>query len=129
MRVLHGMVIEAKKEEVLKALRENRETHQKIVSEAKEGYRQKAVTLLEEALVATRKDDIDPMRGWSATLPPVKDHTKVYDRAIKMFELETREVVELTQEQVGYLIMDDWDWKQDFIASNAFYSATAAEMV
>lgn len=127
MRVLHGMTIEAKREEVLVALKANRKEHAEIVAEAKEGYAKKAEELLKKALGDVREGKVDPLNGWSASLRAVVDHTKVYDRVIKMFELEQRDVVKLTQEQVGSLIMDEWAWKEEFIGSNALYSRKAME--
>jgi hypothetical protein len=128
MHVIHGMEIKAKKDEVLKALRANRETHAKIVSEAKAGYADKAAALLREklALVEASKGAFVEALVFSIPLP--KDHTKAYDVVIKMLELSTSDEVELTAEQVRHFVMDDWDWKDAFIGSNKMYSATAAAM-
>jgi hypothetical protein len=128
MHVLRGMTIKAKRGEVLTALRTNRGVHIAIVEEAREGYAKKAEEQLHKAIGDVREGKADPVKGWSFRLQPVVDNTKVYDRAIKMFEMETRDIVELTQEQVGSLVMDEWDWKDDFIGSNSLYSASARDM-
>ena len=128
MRVLHGMIVEAKVGEVLSALRENRIEHASIVEEAMAGYQKKVEERLQKAIADVREGKVDPTLGYGFNLSGVKNHTRVYDRAIRMFELEQRTIVELTQEQVGCLIMDEWDWKDDFIGSNAIYSAKAMRL-
>lgn len=125
MRVLHGMTIEAKRSDVLEALRGNREAHIEIVEEARLGYAKKAEDQLLRAISEIREGKADPTKGWSFNLQPVIDNIKVYNRAITMFEMEQRDIVKLSQEQVGSLIMDEWDWKEEFIGSNALYSAKA----
>lgn len=128
MRALQGMKVEAKASEVLQGLMDNRKEHIKIVAEAKEGYLKRVEEELTKTLADVRAGKMKPTESIRINLTPPVDHTKVYDRAIKMMEMETRNVIELTQEQVGCLMMDEWEWKDDFIGSNALYSARARDM-
>ena len=123
MHVLNSMKIVAKTKDVLAALVRNREKHRKIVAEARVGYAKKA----REALL----DQLNKLETGKTTvvtfhLVAPQDHTKVYDTAIKMLHMHTGETVELTSDQVQTLVMDDWDWKGQFLLSNAAYSGTAA---
>ena len=125
MRALHGITIKANRDEVLDALRENREEHVEIVAEAKAGYLKKVEEALGKKLADVKEDRVKATDSIVINLSPPVDRTKVYDRAIKIFELDTQEIIELTQEQVGCFVMDDWEWKQEFIGSNRLYSAKA----
>jgi len=122
MHILNEMRIKAKKDEVLTALRKNRETHKKIVVEARKGYMDKARKALKERL-----DQLESGKIVSLVfrLSPPQERTNVYDTAIRMLELSVDPEIELTSTQVQCLIQDDWDWKQSFLGSNAMYSGTA----
>jgi hypothetical protein len=125
MRVLHGMNIKAKKDEVLAKLRENLELHKKIVAEAKAGY----IKAAQEALMA-RVGELKEGKvvGLGFDLRVPQDHSSVYNTAITMLQMHQEHEVEMTPDQVRHLILDEWEWKQDFIGSNALYSASAREM-
>ncbi len=128
MYAIQSLVIKANVPEVLKALRENRSKHKQIVDEAKEGYSQKAADLLKKKLdevLASSGRFIEPLK-FSIPLPV--DQTKAYDVAIKMLELSQEPIIELTAQQVQHFVLDDWEWKGEFMTSNKMYSATAAAM-
>ena len=125
MYAISSMTIKANVQEVLKALRENRSKHKQIVDEAKAGYSEKAAELLKRKLdevMASSGRFVEPLK-FSIPLPV--DQTKAYDVAIKMLELSQELLIELTADQVRYFVLDDWDWKGEFIGSNKMYSATA----
>lgn len=125
MRIVSGMTIEANRKEVLEKLIENRKMHSKIVAEARKGYVEKA----KEALLKRLKQiESGKIAGLNFDLYAPQDYTKVYDTAIKMLEMHTEETIELQSEQVRCLVMDEWDWSNQFIASNAAYSETAAHL-
>ena len=123
MYMLDEMSITAKKDEVLASLRKNREQHAQIVREAREGYVEQAKKALEQRLGQIREGKIVAL---TFSLTPPIDQTKVYDTAIKMLELHTDTEIELTAQQVRNLVMDEWDWSNQFIGTNKIYSNTAA---
>jgi len=125
MHMMREMNITAKRDEVLAKLRENRKTHATIVAEAREGYVTKARAALEKRLAQIREGKIVSL---VFELRPPVDHTKTYDLAIQMLELHQGEQIELTADQVKQLVMDDWDWTENFLVSNRGYSQRAAEM-
>jgi hypothetical protein len=122
MQAIYGMKIVAKKEEVLKALRENRSLHAQIVVEARAGYMEQARAALEAKMKLLETGKLVSL---DFSLSPPVDHTDVYDTAIKMLELDTRETVDMDQRMVSSLIMDQWEWQHEFIGTNALYSQTA----
>lgn len=116
------MKITAKKEEVLATLRKNRETHGKIVSEARIGYVEKA-----QKALAARLDELKSGKivSLSFNLMAPLDYTKEYNTAIRALEMEVNDEIELNGAQIHCFIMDQWDWTNSFFGSNSQYSATA----
>jgi len=124
MYILGGMRITADKEKVLATLHKNRETHKKMVVEARTGYVEKARVALEKKLRALAEGKLVAL---SFTLKPPSDYSAVYDTAIRMLELHTGTEVQLDATQVHNLMEDNWDWTREFLVSNSAYSATARE--
>lgn len=122
MQMLYGMNVMAKRDEVLTALRQNREEHASIVKEAREGYVEKARAQVEKRLGQLKEGKVVSL---SFSLSPPQDHTKVYDTAIRMLELDTRETIEMTAEQVRCLVQDQWDWMDQFLVGTSAYSDLA----
>ena len=122
---LRNMQVTVNTQEALDTLQKNRETHGKIVVEAREGYLKDATQALE-----AKMDDLRSGKVVALTfhLTPPQDYTKVYDVAIKMLEMHTGETIVLDGTQVKHVIMDDWDWMETFLTSNRRYSTTAIEV-
>ena len=59
------------------------------------------------------------------SLPQPENHTKDYDRVIKMLEMCVNDTVELDEHTFQCYVMDDWTWKRSFLASNSNYSGKA----
>ena len=123
MNILHNMKnIEAEKAEVLAILRQNLEKHIVIVRESREGYMRAAKEALQKRLMDFNEGK---MVGLAFKLRVPEDHSKVYQTAIRMLELEQRTIIELDSSQVRCLCMDEWDWTASFYASNKFISPSA----
>jgi hypothetical protein len=122
MHILNDMTVVVEKQGLLEKLHKNREEHKKIVIEARVGYMKKA----REALAKRLKElEDNKLVHLSFSLEPPQDYTKVYDTAIQMLEMHTEPTVELNASQVRHLAMNQWDWMDRFLASNAPYSDTA----
>lgn len=123
MHELSGMNVTVKVETLLETLKANREKHKAIVVEARAGYMKKAKVALKAKLDLLESGKLKALAF--ALLVPV-DMTKVYDTAIQMLEINTQTEMELTPGQVRNLVMDEWDWSDHFMGTNARYSDTAA---
>lgn len=119
------MGVEVKTTEILTKLYANRKQHMAIFAEAQANYLATVKAGLEEALAKVEAGKFKVTDYVSVSFSPPKDYTEVYDQAIAMLELETREIVPLDQEQFTSLVMDKWNWKNDFLTSNAGYSNAA----
>lgn len=126
MHMLSSMRIKAKRDDVLAALTKNRAAHAAIVKEAREGYVKKAQQVLSEKLSQLAAGKVVAL-AFSLRVPV--DQTKVYDTAIEMMKLHQEETVELDAGQVRNLMLDEWDWTDQFYGTNAVYSTSAAERV
>lgn len=118
----NNMTIVAKKTEVLDALRKNREEHQQIVKEAREGYVAKARVALSAKLDELASGKLAALQ-FGLSVP--QDYTKDYDTAIRMLELHTEDHVKLEEQMVRCFVLNQWDWMDSFLFSNSAYSATA----
>jgi coenzyme F420-reducing hydrogenase alpha subunit len=111
--------VTVKKSDLLEALQKNRTTHAKDYAEAFEGYKvafvQEAVKLLEQAKAGNfEKTNIG--------LAPPKDHTKDYDRVIRMLEMSTADEWTVSESQFTQYVLDEWGWQQEFNTSKMRYS-------
>lgn len=125
MYVLNSMKITAKTSDVLATLMKNRETHTKIVVEARAGYMKKA-----REAVKAKLDRLESGKLVSLVfyLQVPVDYTKVYDTAIQMLQMHQQDLIELDSSQVRSLIQDQWEWTQSFYGTNKAYSSTANDM-
>lgn len=113
------------KTELLDVLQKNRESHRTIFLEAQEGYRQKVITSLDEMLAEARGGK---RRSYRLYLSEPEDHTKDYDTVIRMITMSQDETIELDDTAFTQFVMDDWQWKRQFLHANSVYSATAMRL-
>lgn len=110
-----------KKEQLLEILKKNREEHSEIytvaVAKYKESLIEELTKHLEKAKIST-----EPTRVF-ISLPVPEEHLSDYDRAIKMVGLDTRDVIELSEEDSAHLIDNEWGWARSFFANSASYLA------
>lgn len=115
--------VTVRRAELLSALTANRTAHQAIFEEAVKGYKAQAERLLTQHLKAVRNGRMQQVAVYMDV--PV-NHTKDYDRVIKMVEMSVPDEVQLTGRDFASYVMDDWTWKQQFLTTNSTYSVTAA---
>jgi len=116
--------VKIKKDKLLKKLKENRETHRNNFLEAQKGYRQEAIEQFDKALKNAR--DGKPIITYFNLTAPV-DQTFDYDTIIEMLDWEVEEIVELDQSSFKNYVLDEWNWKQDWLCSNSAYMKKARE--
>lgn len=116
--------IRVSKSKLIETLKKNREAHRKIFLEACDGYRKKAIELLDAELKKAKAGK--QFQIYFSLGQPV-DQTKDYDRVIGMLTLDTEDFILLSEVDYRQYVLDDWNWKANFMASNAFYSKTASD--
>lgn len=113
--------INVNKAELLSVLRTNRDKHNAIFLEAQAGYREAVVKELDSMLAEARSGK--KIRRAITLVEPV-DQTKDYDRAIRMMEMSVDETIKLDPHDFQCYVMDEWQWKNQFMLSNVGYSKT-----
>lgn len=114
------------KEKVLEALRQNRTQHLGIVREAQQGFREKAIAVLEDKLVQLRAGKSVDLR---IPLHLPENHVESFDLAIQMLEMCIEPYIELDERQFQCYIRNQWEWGRSFLLSNSSYSGIANTMV
>jgi len=124
MRTIQGFNLKSTihKDALLAKLRENRERHAKIVEEAQAGYVKEAQQAIGEKLVELKLKKIASL--YFGLHPPI-DHTEAYDTVIEMLDMSTDDHIVLNSSDFRNLVMDEWEWKDDFLVANSGYSASA----
>ncbi len=112
------MKVKVNKDDLLKVLKENRETHRSLFLEALEGYREKVIELLTINLENTKagKKIVTFLQ-----LPVPTDQTSEYDQIIRMLEMSVDENFELDEHEFKCYVLDEWSWKEAITASNSRY--------
>lgn len=113
--------VTVKKAELLTAIRANREVHRNEFIKALDGYREIVIERLELTLKNVRGGGRFDSDEFVLLVAPM-DHTKDYNRVIKMLEMSTADEITVTERQFQQYVLDDWTWKMDFLATNARYS-------
>jgi len=108
------------KGELLENVKANLDKHNVDVAEALSLRRETIAKSFEKQLKEIEFDvDFQPKEHLSFPMP--KDHSEDYKKAIRMIEMTTDEVIELTESQFDKLVMDNWGWKSDLIATSSVY--------
>ena len=115
--------IKAKVSELLDILKNNRTLHYSIFIAAQKVYRSEVIRRLDKALQDAKDGKEFP---GSIHIPAPEDHTRDYDRVIRMLELSTEDVIELEEREVEVYVMDRWSWSHNWAASNFQYLTDAA---
>jgi hypothetical protein len=117
------MEVSIPRQKLVEALEKNRSQHRAIFEEALEGYRKEAVRQLEDFIRRIKNGDLKKVY---VSLPLPEEHTDEYDRALSMIAMSEDDTFILDESDYQSFVQDDWAWKRQFIASNSYYSATAA---
>lgn len=111
-------LVKVQKAELRAVVQVNRDGHRNEFLKALEGFKARAIDELERRIV-----DVEKGRKFSQHLglPEPEDHTKDYDRVLKMLAMSVDDVIELDESDFQMYVMDDWAWKQQFTTTNSMY--------
>lgn len=109
------------KSELVEIVRANLQKHMEEYEIALAGYwvelKKQLRSLLNEA-----EDQKDKNYSFSLTKP--SNYKSDYDRAILMLEKSVDDIIELTNDEFGQYVQDEWHWKQRYGAINSSYLAS-----
>lgn len=110
--------VRVRKDELIEILGKNRDRHGTLFEKAYERFRHAVEREFEARLDRIRKGK--PVELHIA-LPEPRDMTQSYDRALQMLQMETRDEVELSEQEFQQFVQDDWTWKREFATTASLY--------
>ena len=113
--------VKMNKAELLTIVRENKEKHIADYNESVEDYKKAAIKLAEDNLKLAQTGDIDAIAKMRAVPQKPTSYEDAYTRAIRMLELSVEEVIEIEEQVFNQLVLDEWHWKNAFVASASLY--------
>ncbi len=110
--------ITVKKDGLLAILETNRDNHRAAFEEAIAGYCAETIKLFEERITQIKRGRSISMHF---SIPEPRDQTADYDRVILMLEMDTENMVELTEDQFANYVQDNWGWSREFSTTCSNY--------
>jgi hypothetical protein len=108
------------RQQLLTAITENFRNHRQAYEEAFEGYRERMIEILNQQLDMLKKGGVANIQVFAIPVP--KDHSKDYERAIKMLQMSEDDVINIDEHSFQCYVMDDWGWKAEFQSTWTEYS-------
>lgn len=106
------------KGDLVEKLTANRKNHRAQFEKAFEGYRQECIKLLTENLNLL-KDGRNIVVKFYEQAP--EDHTDDYDTILNMLNMSVDTSIELTHQEFQQYVEDNWNWRENWAASNMKY--------
>ena len=107
---------------LLEKVEANRIEHEKIYKEALDGYKKAVIAELEKLLAQAKADEVVVIHS---DLYEPKSYVKDYDSIIAMLKMSVEDSITLTQNEFTAYVLDEWQWMDHFLTSNAIYSSSA----
>lgn len=114
--------IVVRKEALREIVAANREMHRDVFLQALDGFKNQLEENLRYKIKALEEGKIPELR---IALVQPEDHTKDYDRILRMIDMEVGDEIEITQGDFARYVEDDWDWKAQFVNVSNTYTAAA----
>lgn len=113
--------IKVSKKELLKTLIANKEKHIKEYQEAVEDYKQVVLQMTQTNLKLAKTADLGLFAKIKSIPNAPQVYEKEYSRAIRMLEMSVEDVIELEDDVFNQLVLDEWGWKNQFVATSTLY--------
>lgn len=113
--------VKVNRKDLLVIVRENKQKHIKEYDESVADYKTAAVKVAAEHVELAATGDLEKIAKIRAMPQRPMSYEKEYDRAIRMLELSVEKEIEVEQDVFNQLVLDEWHWKNQFIASASLY--------
>lgn len=111
--------VRVSRDELLDALRANRERHIEDYTDAVSEYRKAAIAEINEMLKTAKVKTGKIKRN--ITTPEPQSFEDSYNTAIKMLEMSVDDDIELTMGEFQQYVEDNWSWRNVFAGSTMVY--------
>ena len=113
--------VKLNKKDLLKIVIENRSKHIAAYNESVEDYKTAAVKLAAEHVELAKTGELAKIAKIKAMPAAPTSYEKEYDRAVRMLELSVEKEIEIEEDVFNQLVLDEWAWKHQFVASASLY--------
>lgn len=110
--------VTVKRDELLAVVKKNRDNHRAVFEKAQVAYRERVIKEL-DLMLADAKAGRRIRRA--IALPEPEDHTRDYDRIVRMLEMSVDDVLELSEHDFSRYAMDQWEWAAAFATNTLSY--------
>ncbi len=111
--------VKIRKGELKAIVAKNAAKHREDLAEAWDGYNKACIEVLEKLLTKFRSGE--KVAAVQLYERPPEDHTKDYDRVLKMIDMSVDTEIELDQNDFSRYVLDEWEWKEMWAVSNSKY--------
>jgi len=115
--------VKINKVELLDIVRKNQKKHIKDFEESVKDYKKAAIKVAKEHVELAKTGELDQIAKIKAMPQRPTSYEDSYNRAIRMLELSVDDVIELEEDIFNQLVLDEWTWKHQFVASGALYKS------
>lgn len=115
--------VKVNKAELMQILQDNKKKHVKEYEESVKDYKKAALKIAKEHVELAKTGDLDKIAKIKAMPGRPNSYEDSYNRAIRMMELSVDEVIELEEQIFNQLVLDEWSWKNAFVATSAMYKS------
>ena len=119
--VMHAVKVNRK--ELLKIVTENKEKHITDFNESVEDYKAAVIKLAEANLELVKTGDLEQIAKTKPMPGKPVSYENNYTRAIRMLELSVEKEIDVEEDVFNQLVLDEWAWKNQFIASASLYKS------
>lgn len=115
--------VKINKEELLSIVRANKDKHVRQYEEAVVDFRTAVIKITTENSKLAKTGDLDKISKIKSIPAKPVSYEDNYNRAIRMLELSVDHTIELEQDIFNQLVLDEWVWKNQFVASASLYKS------
>ena len=109
--------------ELLKIVKENATKHVADYDEAVVDYKVAVVKIMKANLKLANTNDLVQILKIKNLPQAPQNYADNYSRAIRMLELSVEETIDVEEHIFNQLVLDEWGWKQHFVAQSALYKS------
>lgn len=113
--------VRVQKEKLIKIIRFNRNRHEVAYKTAFENFKKEFKENLQKKLEEVDGYQIGQNIYACVNMQVPCTYLKDYDRILKMLQLSIDEVIELTEKEVQYYVLDEWNWKGSWATTIVSY--------
>lgn len=116
---MHSVNINRK--ELLDIVRGNKDKHIKEYAESVDEYTKAMLKIANLNLKLIKTGDLEKIKEVQSYPPRPNSYEDNYTRAARMLELSVDDVIELDEGTFSQLVLDEWNWKNQFVSSTTMY--------